>query len=421
MIMRPSLLNYLLVVLWLPLLSTSCGGSAMLTSANPANTAKAAGSPVRLPVRLPPSAVQSFAPEVFDAESLPGNGGAGMVTIETDLLAEITVVAFPSPDIGLDYMIQGVGGNEQLAAAEAHTNISVTLSAVTGGALIWARPLSPNANVNDLVRLHVRVPHNTSLVIKATNSGNIKVSGEVGSVHAHTTGGAIEVNNVIGPLQLTTENGSITVDAYASPQSQQVQPIELHARSGNINLIAVGATVLAETTEGNIHFVGSLSGDTNFFSTTGDGRVLAALPNDLSYRFDVTTRKGVVNDFMPAALICAVATSPDTQMRTDRSPDVIGQIQAADTVSNTYSYHSVMGWYQTGNQPRRPYLYFEDDHSQVTGLLPPGAILPGGNAAQAFWSPDCDLVKQQAQTQAAAHLKIRTENGNVALRLIRKH
>jgi hypothetical protein len=413
--------------LCLLLFSTSCGGSTMLASANTANTASGASAVVRQPARQSAAPAQPFPLEVFDAESLPSSVGAGMVTIETDLPAEITVVAFPSPDIGLDYMTQGGGNSEQAAAAEAHTNVSVTLSSVTGGALIWARLLNPNANANDRVRLHVRVPHNTSLVVKATKGGDITVSGEVGSVHAHTPVGTITVDNVIGPLQLTTENGSINVDAYASPQSNQVQPIELHARNGDINLTAVGANVLAETTGGNIRFIGSLNGDNNSFATTGNGRVLAALPNDLTYSFDVENRQRVVNDFMPSTLICAMATSPDTRIWAQQSPDLIGQMVASDPVitTTTRSFKSVAGRYRSGNQPERPYLYFEDKHSQVTRFSPQGDVLPnGGNAAQAFWSPDCETVKQLVVQNAqplTARLRIRAETGEVILRLIRKH
>jgi hypothetical protein len=402
--------------LCLLLLSTGCGKSTTLVSA--ANLSNRA--PVLQNTLPPPIVTPAGMPEVFDAVTLPGVG-AGMVTIETDLPADITVVAFPSDEVGLDYIAQGGGSTEQLSAAEAHKNVAVALDRVAGGALIWARLLSPAADTRDYVKLHVRVPHHASLVVKATNGGNVTVSGEMASVHVHTARGTITVNGVVGPAQLMTENGSINVDAFAQPQSNQVQHLELHARSGDINLMAVGANVLAATTEGNIRFVGSLSGDNNSFSTTGNGRVLVTMPNDLSYRFDVESRQRIVNDFMPATLICAMAKSPDTRMSTAPSPDLIGQIVSSDPViTTTYSFKSVAGRYR-----EKPYLYFRDDHSVVTRFLPEGDVLPnGGNAAQAFWSPDCDSVKQQIDQNTpppTVGLHISAETGEVVLRLIRKH
>jgi hypothetical protein len=415
--------------LCLLLLSTGCGKSTTLVSANNANITYSAngGTPVaRLPARLPDETVRSFPLEVFDAKLLPGVG-PGMITINADLPANITVVAFPSDAVGLDYMtLGGVNASEQVTAAEAHKYVVVSLERVTGGAEVWARRLNPAANGNDTVKLHVRVPHNASLEINTTEGGVIKVSGPVNSIYVHTAVGPITVDGAIGPVNLTTDNGAINVDAFAQPQSNSVQQLEMHAANGDINVMAVGANVQATTTEGNIRFIGSLIGDNNSFMTSGTGRVLATLPSDLTYRFDIESKQRVVNDFIPATLICAMATSQDTRMWTEASPDLIGQIEASDSVvTTTYSVLSVAGRYQPVNQPERPYLFFADNHSQIKRFSPEGDVLPnGGNAAQAFWSPDCDAIRLKVEQNAqplAARLRIKAENGDVLLRLIRKH
>jgi hypothetical protein len=418
-------LSFIISVLWLLLLSTGCDKSTTLVSADRANTTPSATRAARAPVKPSVLVAQPFPPEVFDAMSLAGVG-PGMIIINAELPADITVVAFPSDEVGLDYMTLGSGNTEQLAAAEAHANVAVSLDRVAGGARISARRLSSAANINDSVKLHVRVPRGASLEINAKEGGNVTASGEVIDVHIYTAVGTITVDGVIGSVYLKTEDGSINMAAFAQPKSNQVQRVELHALNGDINVMAVGANVQATTTEGNIRFIGSLIGDNNSFMTSGAGRVLATLPSDLTYRFEIESKQRVVNDFLPATLICAVATSQDTRMWTEASSDLIGQIEASDSVlTTTYSVLSVAGRYQPVNQPEKPYLFFADNHSQIRRFSPEGDVLPnGGNAAQAFWSPDCDAIKLKVEQNAqllAARLHIKAENGDVLLRLIRKH
>ena len=413
-------LNFIIGILWLLLLSTGCSTGTTYTSANSAN--REPGS-VNGQASGKPSTIMQ---EVFDAITLR-DFGSGTVMIETDLPADITVIAFPSPDIGLDYITQGWGNTEQSAVAEAHKNVAVTLERVSGGAQILARTLTPAADSRDNVKLHVRVPPGTRLVIRLIKGNNVTVSGETVSVDVRTPHGVITVNGAVGPLQLVTEDGSINVDSFAQHPQGQAPRLDLQARNGDINLIGVGANVQASTIGGNIRFVGSLSGSDNLFTTTGNGRVLVTLPDDLTYRFDVENRQRVVNDFMMSTLVCAMATSADTRLSTQMSPDVaIGQIVSSDSDNNiTYTFKSMTGRYRDQSQSEKPYLYFQDNHSLVDRYSPDGDRLPnGGNAAQAFWSPGCDTVKQQVDQNTpppTVGLRIRAENGEVVLRLIRKH
>jgi len=104
------------------------------------------------------------------------------------------------------------------------------------------------------------------------------------------------------------------------------------------------------------------------------------------------------------------------------SPDLIGQVFASDPIiTPTYTFNSITGLSRVG----RPYLYFTTTHSLLTRLSPAGDALPnGGNAAQAWWSPDCENIKQQIEQNSQpplVRLHIGAERGDVVLRLIRKH
>jgi hypothetical protein len=396
--------------LWCLCLLTGCSGGIASASRNTASTSMlaAVGAP-------------AAPPEVFDAVPLSGVG-SGMVTIETDLPADINVVAFPFNEVALDYISQGWSkdNSDEAAKAEAQKNISVTLQPVAGGALIWARPLTPDTNPRDNVKLHVRVPRGASLVIKATKGGSITVSGDLASVHTHTSGGAIDVKGATGALQLATENGSISVDCAAQGP---VQHLELHALNGDINIFGVGTNVLASTTAGNIRFVGSLNGQDNVFSTNGDGRILIALPDNVSYQFQADGYARVFNDFLPTSLICAEAIGGNLAQSSSLSPAHLGQIVASDPIiTPTFTYKSVAGRYLSGNQPERPFLYFKTNHTQLVRVSPDSDVgLNGGNAAAGWWSPECDALKQRFAQQSEVGLRVSAERGEVLLRLIRKH
>ena len=403
--------------MWLLLLATGCDTSLLLNSANTTN-----GTP-NIPGEssLPPAIVPSGMAEVFDATSVPG---VGKVTIETDLPAEITVIAFPDTKIGLDYTRGGHGASEQLAAVDAHQNITVAVTPDPTNVLIWARLLVSATNSNDYVRLHVRVPVETALIVKATGAANVTVLGKVGDVDISTPRGAIVVSGVTGAVNLITGDGAITVDALAQNPPTATQHLKAQAHNGNINLMGAVTNVMATTTSGSIRFTGSLSGGNNSFITTGNGQVQMALADDLTYHFEVTSHRRVVADVKPGALVCAMATSRDTRMGTEPSLDGIGQIEASDSVvSETYKFTGVMGEYQPTNQAKRPYLYFEDNHSQVTRYIPKSDTPPdGSNAARAFWPDDCNAIDQlfKKNEPQTASLSIATEAGEVQLRLIHK-
>jgi hypothetical protein len=268
----------------------------------------------------------------------------------------------------------------------------------------------PNYDQKDRIRLHIRVPHGSRLKIDARQGGNIAASGELSDVEATTPSGSIRVSGATGAMKLITSNGEIQVDNREGALNQR---LELYARNGSITVFSVGASVTAVTTVGNIRFIGSLFGIENSFTTTGSGKVLVALPNDIPHRFAVEGSGPVTVDFMAAALTCGWMTNASAGLKVEQSPDtVLGKIVASDSaITPTKVISGTMGKYA-----ERPYLHFESNHGQIIRRSPSN----GGNAVQALWSPDCDKVRSQGEPNGV-NFRVRAERGDVAIRLIRKH
>ena len=350
--------------------------------------------------------------EVFDA-TIPFPvpvPGSGLVTIETDLQAEnIEVITYPPPnEVVVDCVTYGAGKTEEIAAVEAHEHVTVTVkNDGYGGVVVKASLLPPNHNPKDRIRLHIRVPDGSRLKIDARQGGNITASGEIGAIEATTSSGAIRVTGATGAMKLITSNGDIQVDNRESTLNQK---LELYAVNGNITVFSVGASVTADTTVGNIRFIGSLFGTDNSFTTTGGGKVMVALPNDLPHHFAVESGGRVTTDFMSTMVVCDLTPNASNSLKSGPSSDSMGKIITSDpVVTPTHSISVTMGAYQGGF-----YLKFQTTYREVSSSI------PGGNLVRAWWSPECDQVQRQEEPNAV-NFRIRTERGDVAIRLIRKH
>ena len=346
--------------------------------------------------------------EVFDSTQLAA--GPSAITIDANLPAKIEVVAYPVDEVGLDYIAQGWGDTEADAAAEAHQNIAVTMTPLNSGIQISAR--SVQTNPKDSVILHVRVPRTSSVVVMAVKGGDIDLLGEMNSVTASTLNGNINLRGATGSAQLTTSHGNIVVDNRSL--GGKATQIKLSAEAGNITLFSVGSVVAASTTEGNIRFIGSLSGTDNQFSTTGDGSVLLALPANISYSFVATGGSQVVADLMPATLVCGMVANSESVMHAKLSPDILGYIDIAGIVTGTN--------YISGTMKLDPsnYFRFNTNRSELTRHSPATAEQPNGpNTANVFWSSKCDALNQQERGQV--QFSVHAEKGIIALHLSRKH
>ena len=346
--------------------------------------------------------------EVFDSAQLAA--GPSTITIDANLPVKIEVVAYPIDEVGLDYIATGWGDTEADAAAEAHQNIAVTMTSSNSGIQISAR--SVQANPKDSVILHVRVPRTSSVVVMAVKGGDIDLLGEMNNVTASTLNGNINLRGATGSAQLTTNHGNLVADSRSL--DGKATQIKLSAEAGNITLFSVGSAVTASTTEGNIRFIGSLSGTDNQFSTTGAGNVLLALPANISYSFVATGGSQVVADLMPATLVCGMVSNSESVMHAKLSPDILGYVDIAGTVTGTNYISGTMKLDQNN------YFRFNTNRSELTRYSPTSAEQPNGpNTANVFSSSKCDALNGQERGQV--QFVVRADKGIIALHLNRKH
>lgn len=355
--------------------------------------------------------------EIFDATTIKGVNSGQLVTLVNELPGEIQVVAYPddpnTPDneITMDYARTGWGEKtEDQAADEAEQHIVVTMQNELSG--IEIRVKSQNANPNDTVVLHVRVPPRTPLKITNTR-GNSVVIGEFNYVEAQMTqAGNIEVRGAVGKLSLKTPAGNISVDEMGQP-SDQSGSLDLETGKGNISMYAVGVNVKATASNGDIQFVGSLmANQPNYFETKGKGNITLALPDDVSYTFDATGGDKVVNDFVPSSIVCGEA--PPTATLDYHAEPIPGQIGHVNITYQSTTTHHISGTMMAQNH----YYLFHLTDGKVAKYLP--ASSPPLQAGGALWTPECGKI----DTGAVSPVKFQAwaaPSGSISIRLISKH
>ncbi len=302
--------------------------------------------------------------DLFGARQLPAPPGA-TVTINSDLNGDVQVIAFPADEVALDYVMTGWGSTENDAAAEAASNLTVTLEPAANGVLIWARLNNDPGQVpnpQNSVQLHVRVPQSSHVVVESV-LGNVTVLGAVQSASVHTGGGDIVARGATGPLRLITNHGSIVADE----RSPQPVRLELRTTGGNITIFALMATVVAHTTNGSIRFVGTLGeADANQpesaqseFKTSGNGAVVVALPDTLTYQFRAAGSARVLADFAPEVEPCGLLDSPtgEYDLRMRQTAGYFGRIEATGAITPTNYLEGTLG---------QGVFFFHTDHKLIT-------------------------------------------------------
>jgi DUF4097 and DUF4098 domain-containing protein YvlB len=137
-----------------------------------------------------------------------------------------------------------------------------------------------------------------------TKFGNIFLRRISKSVNVATpTLGDIFLNDSSGMINLRTQSGTIKL-SNVRPNSKD-DSVKLNATSGNFELERVSHTSIeAETTSGNISWIGPTTKGTNCNFKTVTGNVTLRLPKDASFQVVVTVGEHgrVFTEFPPEAL-----------------------------------------------------------------------------------------------------------------------
>ena len=320
---------------------------------------------------------------VFGAKQLriaPGN----TVTIDNDFGGEVQVVAYPTEEVALDYILTGSGNTDNDAAADASSLVTVTLESRPDGARIWARPSNVTGQVPDPQKsplLHVRVPQRSRVIVQSVR-GNVTLSGAVEDGWVHTGSGDITARGSAGPLQLVTDHGAISVDEHADGSAH----LDLNA-SGDITIFAFEAIATVHTTGGNIRFIGtffqpnngSIENIDSDFQASGSGNIDIAVPDNLIYRFKTMGGTRVVADFAPAAEPCGQFDSSmrEFQLTMGRASGNVGRVEASGTTTSTgylegTTVHGIF-FFRTNRDPIA--IYDPLDHPQRTPSALPDRMI----------------------------------------------
>ena len=349
--------------------------------------------------------------EVFGARHLQIAPGE-TVKIENDVGGDVQVTAYPADEVGLDYILTGWGNTEDQATAEALSNLTVTLEHGSSGAVIWARLSNnpgPAPNAQNSVLLHVRVPQTSHVDVHAL-WGNVQIVGAVQSATVHTNGGDITVQGVTGPLSLTTGHGAIVADERDSNPVH----LELRASGGNITVYALIATVVAQTTNGSIQFVGTLQESSenapqftgSGFKTSGKGNIVVALPNTLKYRFRAFGGARVLTDFALDAEPCGMFIGQVSEYDFSRRKAVgnFGRVEVSGVFTQTSQVQGTMG---------DKIFYFETDRTTVTIFDPPNHPPRAASPAASGTIGDCGRMTTPNLAVARTDFTAQADSGDI--------
>jgi hypothetical protein len=113
------------------------------------------------------------------------------------------------------------------------------------------------------LKIRATVPHGAAGKMK-TASGDISVSGRVGSLDVNAVSGAIRLRGEVSEdLTLKTVSGNADIDRVGGQLSA-------HTVSGDVRVGSVGGEVSAKSVSGDIRIEGVTAGDVRFTSVSGD-------------------------------------------------------------------------------------------------------------------------------------------------------
>jgi DUF4097 and DUF4098 domain-containing protein YvlB len=165
----------------------------------------------------------------------------------------------------------GSGASQEAAQADLK-NVSVDYSQDGDTVRIVARRTGPKSFATSGAAVQLKIPARAVLALKTSN-GEITSDGTRGPITARSTNGKVDVRAAKGKLDLETSNGSIAIDATE-------------------------ATLAAGTSNGDIHFIGSLDQGAHTL-TTRNGSIEVGLPATVSLQFAASTSNGTVTNQFP--------------------------------------------------------------------------------------------------------------------------
>ena len=153
-------------------------------------------------------------------------------------------------------------------------------------------------NYDASVNFVVQVPSGPNYQFESlsTASGDIKVSGVAGDLHAKTASGDVTIGPMIGSVDVKTASGDVEITDVQGT-------VKASAASGDVKIHGVAGTVNASTASGDvdvelIRIEGT--GDLKFSSASGD--VTVKVPAQLSAQVEMSTVNGSVKTDFPLTI-----------------------------------------------------------------------------------------------------------------------
>jgi serine/threonine protein kinase len=166
---------------------------------------------------------------------------------------------------------------------------------------VTTNPLTSDIDYN------VTVPASTQVRIEVT-SGSIVVDG-IDGVTINTGGGNLDIADIHGSVHAYTESGNITARAISG--EMEMMSVNGSIRASNINgpiqaitqngEVVVGGAMLdgqstLETTNGSVHFQGSIDPQGSYKMTTNRGNIDVTLPANAAFQVDASTHSGNIHN-----------------------------------------------------------------------------------------------------------------------------
>ncbi len=176
--------------------------------------------------------------------------------------------------------------------------VQIVDQSIPGKIVLGVQYPHDGGNYDANVRFVVQVPSGPSYQFESlsTASGDIKVSGVAGDLHAKTASGDVTIGSMIGSVDVKTASGDVKIT--------QVQgSVKASAASGDVRVRGVAGTVNASTASGDVDVELTQiegTGDLKFSSASGD--VTVKVPAQLSAQVEMSTVNGSVKTDFPLTI-----------------------------------------------------------------------------------------------------------------------
>jgi hypothetical protein len=142
-------------------------------------------------------------------------------------------------------------------------------------------------------------------VTVSTGGGNLNITDIHGSVHAYTESGDITARAIVGQMQMISVNGSIRAHNINGP---------LQAITQNGDIVVGKATLddqsTLETTNGSVHFQGTIDSQGSYKMMTDRGNIDVTLPANAAFQVDASTHAGSVHNAFGNAVVGSAPRAP---------------------------------------------------------------------------------------------------------------